>query len=218
MFWSRKQAVLRRAGVVRTGLTTANVEGFASTYSSGYLATYVDYGPTTAYGTTAHEQRTFDTSIGSSLFSVPLTGLPTTPATKTHYAIRLNTTAGDVQTGDRIFWSVTNPVVASANARPTGPASAQILGAVRLYAATAGTVTVEYGRTPDLTGGTRQQVVTNPTGGAGANAYSLELANLEPGATYYYRVSIQVRPDGVQPEASVPFDAAPVRTFTTPAR
>ena len=173
---------------------------------NGNTAVTVEYGLTTAYGSTA--TATPNPVTGSTLTAVTAALSTLAPATTYHYRIRAVNTAGATNSPDNTFTTLaaTSAPTITVGA-PTGitTTAATINGTVNANNANA-TVTVEYGLTTSY--GSTTNATPNTVTGTTATAVTAALATLLPATTYHYRIKAV---------NSIGTTNSPDNTFTTQA-
>ncbi len=162
------------------GATTAVVTG---TIDPGGEATswYVEYGPTTAYGS-----RTDPRSAGNGTAQVDVSGQLrslTTGATY-HYRLVATNASGTSRGADRSFATRAAPTVVTSPAWALGPSSATVGGTVDPNGRSTGWW-VEYGTTTSYGSRTDTQSAGS---GSSAVSVSVRLGGLKAGATYHFRL------------------------------
>jgi hypothetical protein len=155
---------------------TIDRQGLATTYT-------LDYGPTSAYGTTTLQSSVeFGAGFGAQPVTASLAGLE--PGTTYHYRF-VTTSAGGTAAGpDRTFTTVGPPRVATQPASSVGTAGATLNGTVDPSGDDT-SYRFEYGRTNAYGASTP---VTGAGAGFVAQAVSAVVSGLEAGTGYHFRV------------------------------
>jgi hypothetical protein len=211
------------AGITRDTATfagTVNPEGANTTYyfayinEAGYRAALAEHaGDPYADGETTTPESAGAGEAPQAVGPVPTDTL--LPETTYHYALIAKDVLGVTVGPDRTFTTLsrTPPVVSTGGASGIGQATATISGTV----ATGGEQTTygfEIGTEPENYG---PPTGLGNAGGAVTETVSLSLGELQPGATYYYRITA-TNADGAVRGASQSFTTNPLPTlFTVPA-
>ena len=144
---------------------------------------YVEYGPTTSYGSTL-PVNPGDAGSGTAAVPVSVTVTGLSVSSTYHFAIVATNAVGTTVSPDRSFGTSKPPSVGSESVPQGTPTSAKLTAAVNPVGLPT-TVDFQWGTTPALGHSTRVD------GGAGSKPadVSTSLTGLAPGTTYYWNVA-----------------------------
>jgi uncharacterized delta-60 repeat protein len=171
--------------------TVAAMLGGTVNPNGGFTNAFFEYGTTPALGSVSPNLGAGNGSVPAAI-SWTLTGLQ--PGTPYHYRLvasnALGTTQGAIQTFSTVF---PPPIVVTGGAVPVGTTGAQVSGTVRARGA-ASTVFLDYG-TDGVSFPNSVAAVPPTVDGDSETPVTADLANLQQGVTYHYRLRA-VNPGG----------------------